>query len=102
MLVLGRDDVSWFERLFMGAVTSQVVGHVACPVVVVPGNWRARHASPRLPFDRCTRWRDSAGACLGAEQFEEARLRDARLIVLHAEPMTATARDRTDRAWTLK
>jgi nucleotide-binding universal stress UspA family protein len=54
MLVLGRDDVSWFERLFMGAVTSQVVGHVACPVVVVPRSWRARHASPRAAGDRCT------------------------------------------------
>jgi hypothetical protein len=49
MLVLGRDKVSWFERLLLGAVTSQVVGQVACPVVVVPARWRARYASPRLP-----------------------------------------------------
>ena len=67
MLVLGRDDVSWFERLFMGAVTSQVVGQVTCPVVVVPG--RQLECTPCLSAaagDRCTRWRDSAGACLEA------------------------------------
>ena len=28
MLVLGRDNVSWIERLFFGAVTSQVVDHI--------------------------------------------------------------------------
>ena len=94
MLVLGRDDVSWFERLFMGAVTSQVVGHVACPVVVVPGNWRARHASPRLPVIVALDGETAPEPALGLA-FEEARLRDARLIVLHAQPMSAAARDRT-------
>lgn len=49
MLVLGRDHVSWGERLFMGAVTSQIVSLIPCPLVVVPGVWRARHAVPRLP-----------------------------------------------------
>jgi nucleotide-binding universal stress UspA family protein len=94
MLVLGRDDVSWFERLFMGAVTSQVVGHVACPVVVVPGHWRARHASPRLPVIVAL---DSETAPEPALElaFEEATLRDARLIVLHAQPMSASAHELT-------
>ena len=94
MLVLGRDDVSWFERLFMGAVTSQVVGHVACPVVVVPGNWRARRASPRLPVIVALDGETAPEPALGLA-FEEARLRDARLIVLHAQPMSAVARNRT-------
>ena len=94
MLVLGRDDVSWFERLFMGAVTSQIVGHVACPVVVVPGNWRARHASPRLPGIVALDGETAPEPALGLA-FEEARLRDARLIVLHAQPMSASARGRT-------
>jgi nucleotide-binding universal stress UspA family protein len=94
MLVLGRDDVSWFERLFMGAVTSQVVGHVVCPVVVVPGHWRARHASPRLPVIVAL---DSETAPEPALElaFEEATLRDARLIVLHAQPMSASAHELT-------
>jgi nucleotide-binding universal stress UspA family protein len=94
MLVLGRDDVSWFERLFMGAVTSQVVGHVACPVVVVPGNWRARHASPRLPVIVALDGETAPEPALKLA-FEEARLRDARVIVLHAQPMTASPRDLT-------
>jgi nucleotide-binding universal stress UspA family protein len=94
MLVLGRDNVSWFERLFMGAVTSQVVGRVACPVVVVPGGWRARHAWPRLPVIVALDGETAPGPALELA-FEEARLRDARLIVLHAEPMSASARDVT-------
>ena len=49
MLVLGRDRVSWLERLLMGAVTSQVVGQVACPLVVVPRGRRTRLAWPQLP-----------------------------------------------------
>ena len=48
-LVVGRDKVSWGERLFMGAVASQVVSHVGCPVVITPSGWRVRHAWPRRP-----------------------------------------------------
>jgi nucleotide-binding universal stress UspA family protein len=94
LLVLGRDDVSWSERLFMGAVTAQVVGDVACPVVVVPGNWRARHASPRLPVIVALDGETAPEPALKLA-FEEARLRDARLIVLHAQPMSASTRDLT-------
>jgi nucleotide-binding universal stress UspA family protein len=94
MLVLGRDNVSWFERLFMGAVTSQVVSRVACPVVVVPGRWRARQAWPRLPVIVALDGETAPEPALKLA-FEEARLRDARLIVLHAEPMSAPAREVT-------
>jgi nucleotide-binding universal stress UspA family protein len=94
MLVLGRDNVSWFERLFMGAVTSQVVSRVACPVVVVPGRWRTRQAWPRLPVIVALDGETAPEPALKLA-FEEARLRDARLIVLHAEPMSAPAREVT-------
>lgn len=94
MLVLGRDKVSWLERLLLGAVTSQVVGHVACPVVVVPGKWHTRHASPRLPVIVALDGETAPEPVLELA-FEEARLRDARLIVLHAQPMRALARDLT-------
>jgi nucleotide-binding universal stress UspA family protein len=94
MLVLGRDRVSWFERLLMGAVTSQVVGRIECPVVVVPGGWRARHAWPRLPVIVALDGETAPEPALKLA-FEEARLRDARLIVLHAKPMSASARDVT-------
>jgi nucleotide-binding universal stress UspA family protein len=94
MLVLGRDRVSWFERLLMGAVTSQVVGQVACPLVVVPRGRRARHAWPRLPVIVALDGETAPEPALKLA-FEEARLRDARLIVLHAQPMNASARDVT-------
>jgi nucleotide-binding universal stress UspA family protein len=94
LLVLGRDRVSWGERLFMGAVASQLVSHLACPLVVVPSGWRPRHASPQLPVIVAL---DAETAPEPALQlaFEEARLRDARLIVLHAAPMTAAAHEVT-------
>jgi len=89
MLVLGRDNVSWIERLFLGAVTSQLVDHIPCPLVVVPGNWRPRYARARLPVivELDLETAPEPALKLG---FEEARLRDARLIVLHAQPMSAS------------
>jgi nucleotide-binding universal stress UspA family protein len=92
MLVLGRDRVSWGERLFMGAVASQVASHVACPVVVVPGGWQARHAWPRQPVVVALDGETRAEPALKVA-FAEARLRDARLVVLHAEPLGASARE---------
>ncbi len=94
MLVLGRDHASWGERLFTGAVTSQVVSHVVCPLVVVPGGWRPRHAWPRLPVTVALDGETAPEPALTLA-FEEARLRDARLIVLHAEPISASAGDVT-------
>ena len=75
----------------MGAVASQVVNQVACPLVVVPGGWRPRHAWPRLPVIVALDG-DSPPEPALRLAFEEARLRDARLVV-HAEPMSASARD---------
>ena len=94
MLVLGRDHASWGERLFTGAVASQVVSHVVCPLVVVPGGWRPRHAWPRPPVTVALDGETAPEPAL-ALAFEEARLRDARLIVLHAEPISASAGDVT-------
>ena len=92
MLVLGRDHVSWGERLLGGAVTSQVVNHIACPLVVVPGRWRPRHAWPLLPVIVALDSETNPEPALRLA-FDEARLRAARLIVLHAEKMSASARD---------
>jgi nucleotide-binding universal stress UspA family protein len=92
LLVVGRDHVSWSQRLLMGAVASQVVNQVACPLVVVPGGWRPRHAWPRLPVIVALD-SDSPPEPALRLAFGEARLRDARLVVLHAEPMSASARD---------
>ena len=92
MLVLGRDHVSWGERLLGGAVTSQVVNHIACPLVVVPGRWRPRHAWPLLPVIVALDSETNPEPALRLA-FDEAGLRAARLIVLHAEKMSASARD---------
>ncbi len=93
-LVLGRDRVSWGERLFMGAVASRVVNHVACPLVVVPSRWRPRHAWPQLPVIVALDAETAPEPALRVG-FDEARLRDTRLVVLHAEPMTTSAREVT-------
>jgi nucleotide-binding universal stress UspA family protein len=93
MLVLGRDHVSWGERLFMGAVTSQIVGLIPCPLVVVPGGWRARHAVPRLPVIVTLDGQSDPEPALQLA-FEEARLRDVHLIALHAQPMSAPAHEK--------
>ena len=92
MLVLGRDHVSWGERLLMGAVTSRIVNQIACPLVVVPSGWRTRHAVPRLPVIAALDGETAPEPALELA-FAEARLHDARLIVLHAQPMGASARE---------
>ena len=100
MLVLGRDHVSWSERLFMGAVAAQLAYDVGCPLVVVPTAWRTRRTWPRLPVIVALD-RETAPEPALKLAFEEARLRDARLIVLHAEPMSASARDLSTAGWDL-
>ena len=92
MLVLGRDRVSWGERLLTGAVASRVASRVACTRVVVPGGWRARQAVPRQPVVVALDRETAAEPALKVA-FEEARLRDTRLVVLHAEPISAPARE---------
>jgi nucleotide-binding universal stress UspA family protein len=92
MLVLGRDRVSWGERLLTGAVASRVASQVACTLVVVPGGWRARQAVPRQPVVVALDRETAAEPALKVA-FEEARLRDTRLVVLHAEPISAPARE---------
>jgi nucleotide-binding universal stress UspA family protein len=93
ILVLGRDHVSWGERLFMGAVTPQIVGLIPCPLVVVPGGWRPRYAVPRLPVIVTLDGQSDPEPPLQLA-FEEARLRDVHLIALHAQPMSATSDDK--------
>lgn len=80
------------SRLLTGAVASRVAGRVVCPLVVVPGSWRARQAAPRQPVVVALDAETAAEPALKAA-FEEARLRDTRLVVLHSEPISAPARE---------
>jgi nucleotide-binding universal stress UspA family protein len=94
LLVLGRDHLSWGERLSMGTVASQLVNQVECPLVVVPSGWRPRHAVPQLPVIVALDAKAAPEPALTLA-FQEAKLRNARLIVLHAAPMSASDRDKT-------
>jgi nucleotide-binding universal stress UspA family protein len=92
MLVLGRDRVSWGERILFGAVTSQVARRIKAPLVVVPRGWRAGHVGKPPPVVVALDGETSADAALSVA-FQEAQLRRTRLIVLHAEPIGRSARD---------
>ncbi|HEX3198608.1 MAG TPA: universal stress protein [Propionibacteriaceae bacterium] len=92
MLVLGRDDVSWGERVLRGAVTSQVAQRVACPLVVVPRGWHTGHVGKPQPVVVAMDVETSAESALSVA-YREAQLRQNRLVVLHAEPIGTSARD---------
>jgi nucleotide-binding universal stress UspA family protein len=92
LLVLGRDDVSWGERILRGAITSQVSPRVACPLVVVPRGWHTGHVGKPQPVVVALDGETSAESALGVA-FREAQLRQTRLVVLHAEPVGTSARD---------
>ena len=65
MLVLGRDNLSWGERVSLGEVTSHVARRVACPVVVVPRGWRPGHVGKPLPVVVALDGETSAESALG-------------------------------------
>jgi nucleotide-binding universal stress UspA family protein len=92
MLVLGRDDVSWGERVLRGAITSQVAPRVTCPLVVVPRGWHTGHVGKPQPVVVALDAETSAESALDVA-FKEAQLRQTRLVVLHAEPIGTSARD---------
>ena len=92
MLVLGRDAVSWGERILRGAITSQVARRVACPVVVVPRGWHTGHVGKPRPVVVALDGETSAESALSVA-FREAQLRQAGLVVLHAEHIGTSARD---------
>src|SRR4029450_13002142 len=66
----------------------------SCPRARLPGGCRPRHPWPRLPVILALDGETAPEPALTLA-FDEARLRDARLIVLHSEPISASARDVT-------
>jgi nucleotide-binding universal stress UspA family protein len=81
MLVLGSRGAGGFSALLLGSVSRYAATHAACPVVVVREEARgvAREIVVGVPDPA------QATAALGFA-FEEAALRQARLVALHARP----------------
>lgn len=86
-LVVGADDLSWFDRLARVDVARQLATHASCPVVVVPA-----HPVQDGPEGRVVLALDGATAARGplAYAFARARERDGTLEVLHAGPPDAS------------
>lgn len=83
VLVLGADDVPWHRRLTRTRISGHLARHAPCPVVVVPET-----ADPE-PFEGdVVLTLDGESPSTGPIRFafEEARLRDGVLHVLHATP----------------
>jgi nucleotide-binding universal stress UspA family protein len=96
MLVLGRDACPGSRPSVMGGAVAHWRGCVPGRQSrrLPPGRGSRRLASPpsraAAAGSRCPRRRDRSRARLTVA-FEEARLRDTRLVVLHAEPISAAA-----------
>jgi len=79
MLVVGARGVGAFTQLILGSVTQYASAHAPCPVVVVREETGSAHRQVGVGIDDPAR---SAAALAFA--FEEASLRKASLIVVHA------------------
>lgn len=83
LLVIGADEINWFERALGGAIARYLAEHAACPVVVVPGH----HDISVLYGGVCVAIDDDALAAGPLRfAFEEASARQSELFVLHVVP----------------
>ena len=83
LLVLGADEINWFERVLGGAITRYLAEHAPCPVIVVP----LLHDLSALYGGVCVAVDDDAQAAGPLRfAFEEADARQSTLIVLHVVP----------------
>jgi nucleotide-binding universal stress UspA family protein len=93
LVVLGQDHVSWTQRVSFGAVASRIARTTTCPVAIVPDSWRARSIGKPQPVVLAVDGETRAVPALTLA-FREARIRRSELVVLHAEPLGASRRDR--------
>jgi nucleotide-binding universal stress UspA family protein len=83
LLVIGADEMSWFERMLGGTIARHLAEHAPCPVIVLPHG----HDLSILYGGVCVAVDDdpsSQGPLRFA--FEEASARQTELIVLHVVP----------------
>lgn len=83
LLVVGADDISWFERILNGAIARRLVEHAGCPVIVVPPlhDLQAMYGGVCVAIDVDAR--ESGPLRLA---FEEASARKTTLVALHLVP----------------
>ncbi|MEO6604394.1 MAG: universal stress protein [Aeromicrobium sp.] len=93
MLVLGTDDVPWYERLLRTRTAGFLALRAPCPVVIVPevDYPRSMEGEVVVTLDGDT---PAAGPLRFA--FEQASARDSILHVLHAVPPATTVWDAAD------
>ena len=90
LLVLGADDVSWYERLLRTRVAGHLALHAPCPVVVVP-----EVAYPNGSDGDVVVALDGGTSAAGPLRFgfEQADIRGGVLHVVHAVPPATLAAD---------
>ncbi|MEO6606532.1 MAG: universal stress protein [Aeromicrobium sp.] len=93
VLIIGADDLPWYDRMLGGAVAPHVTRHASCAVVVVPEISYPPTATGGVvvTLDGDT----SASGPLGFA-FEQADARDRTLQVLHAAPPATLTSDVED------
>jgi len=88
LLVLGADEINWFERVLGGEIARHLAVHAPCPVVVVP----PLHDLSVLYGGVCVAVDDDAHAAGPLRfAFEEADARQSSLFVLHVVPESLNA-----------
>ncbi|WP_188110660.1 universal stress protein [Aeromicrobium ginsengisoli] len=90
LLVIGADDIPWYDRMLGGGVARHMASHAPCPVVVVP-----EVAYPATPNGGVVVTLDGGTSAAGplTYAFEQASARRHELHVLHATPPATLAAD---------
>lgn len=90
LVVVGVDDIPWYERMLGGAVAAFVTRHAACAVAVVP-----EVAYPTVAPGGVVVTLDGDTSATGPLRFafEQADARDHTLHVLHATPPATLTSD---------
>ena len=90
LLVIGADDIPWYDRMLGGGVARHMARRAPCPVVVVP-----EIAYPAPPRGGVVVTLDGDTSATGplTYAFEQARVRGHELHVLHATPPATLAAD---------